>query len=205
MNQRFPCLGIDYYLNRILRFENWRAPVVPTLSKSFCAPPSNDNFIHPFHTNNATAIRLFLPFVIFHLPREGSMKLCFGCNQSFFCISKHRHHNSTCRSPHHERAQFVAAQQQSMLTNELSEGNDASSERRSKSLGSKSESDVAFLARLFLVPTSVPPTVLATMNCQKAMTLPLKEEASHLDPKVKVTWRSWRDYSWSQQASRQQY
>jgi hypothetical protein len=25
------------------------------------------------------------------------------------------------------------------------------------------------------------------MNCQKAMTLPLKEEASHLDPKVKVT------------------
>ena len=142
MNQRFPCLGIDYYLNRILRFENWRAPVVPTLSKSFCAPPSNDNFIHPFHINNATAIRLFLPFVIFHLPREGSMKLCFSCNQSFFHISKHWHHNSTCRSAHHERAQFVAAQQQSMLTNELSEGDDSSSERRrSQSIGSKSKSE----------------------------------------------------------------
>ena len=148
MNQRFPCLGIDYYLNRILRFENWRAPVVPTLSKSFCAPPSNDNFIHPFHTNNATAICLFLPFVIFHLPREGSMKLCFGCNQSFFRISKHWHHNSTCRSAHHERAQFVAAQQQSMLTNELSEGDDSSSERRSKSLGSESESDVSLPTNL---------------------------------------------------------
>jgi hypothetical protein len=140
--------GIDYYLNRILRFENWRAPDVPTLSKSFCAPPSNDNFIHPFHTSNATAIRLFLPFVIFHLPREGSMKLCFDCNQSFFRISKHWHHNSTCRSAHHERAQFVAAQQQSMLTNELSEGDDSSSERRSKSLGSESESDVSLPTNL---------------------------------------------------------
>jgi hypothetical protein len=143
MNQLFPCLGIDYYLNRNLRFENWCTPIMPTPSKSFCAPPSNDNFIHLFHTNNATAIHLFLPFVIFHLPREGSMKLCFGCNQSFFRISKHWHHNSTCRSAHHEQAQFVAAQQQSMLTNELSEGDASSSERRSRSLGSKSESDAS--------------------------------------------------------------
>jgi hypothetical protein len=36
-----------------------------------------------------------------------------------------------------------------MLTNELSEGNDSSSERRSKSLGSKSESDVSLLTNLY--------------------------------------------------------
>jgi hypothetical protein len=36
-----------------------------------------------------------------------------------------------------------------MLTNELSEGDDSSSERRSKSLGSKSESDVSFPTNLY--------------------------------------------------------
>jgi len=71
-----------------------------------------------------------------------SEKLCLGCNQLFFRISKHWHHNPTCLSAHHEREErtrLVAAQQHSTLLNELSD--DSSSERRSQSIGSESESE----------------------------------------------------------------